>query len=116
MYPVKPQMFQAHVIGPGTSSWGVRQSAWRAAGSPDFGAQATDRNQAAGAGASDCGHVVRSPMTEAITPSLVTFRQQDIRIDGAAAQAALALHETTPEPMIAAVVRHERTMKEPALL
>jgi 2-alkyl-3-oxoalkanoate reductase len=62
------------------------------------------------------GMVVRSPMTEAITPSLVTFWQQDIRIEGAAARAALALHETTPEQMIAAVVWHERTMKEPALL
>jgi nucleoside-diphosphate-sugar epimerase len=58
---------------------------------------------------------VKSPATEAITPSLAALWRQDIRIDCAAAQAALALPQTPPAEMIAAAVRNERAMTEPSL-
>jgi nucleoside-diphosphate-sugar epimerase len=58
---------------------------------------------------------VRSPATEAISPSLAALWAQDIRIDCSAAEAALALPRTPPGRMIAAVVRHERSLIEPAL-
>jgi 2-alkyl-3-oxoalkanoate reductase len=59
--------------------------------------------------------MVRSPATEAITPSLVALWGQDIRIDCSAAQAALALPRTQVDRMIAAAVRHERGSMEPTL-
>ncbi len=55
---------------------------------------------------------LRSPITEAITPSLASLWQQDIRIDCSAAVKALSLPRTTPERMIAAVTRRDVT--EPA--
>ena len=58
---------------------------------------------------------VRSPATEAITPSLAALFRQDIRIDCSAAEAALSLRRTTPEQMIAATLRDERALKESAL-
>ena len=59
--------------------------------------------------------VVHSPMTEAITPSLVALWGQDIRVDGSAAEARLGVRWTPPERMIAASVQHERRLMEPAL-
>ena len=44
---------------------------------------------------------VRSPATEAITPSLAALWRQDIRIDCTAAEIALALPRTPPDRMIA---------------
>ena len=61
------------------------------------------------------GKFVRSPMTEAITPSLAALWRQDIRIDCAAARAALGLHQTTAERMIAAVVKNDSVVKEQAI-
>jgi 2-alkyl-3-oxoalkanoate reductase len=61
------------------------------------------------------GIVARSPVTEAITPSLAALWGQDIRIDCTAAEQALALSRTTPDRMIAAAVRHENGLTEPAL-
>jgi nucleoside-diphosphate-sugar epimerase len=58
---------------------------------------------------------VRLPATEAITPSLAALWRQDIRIDCSAAQTAFALPLATPDQMIAAVIRDEDVMKEPAL-
>jgi nucleoside-diphosphate-sugar epimerase len=59
---------------------------------------------------------VRSPATEAITPSLAALWQQDIRIDCSAAETALALPRTPVDRMIAAaVVRREQSLMEPAL-
>ena len=51
------------------------------------------------------GMAMRSPATEAITPSLAALWRQDIRIDCSAAEKALSLPRTTPERMIAAVTR-----------
>jgi 2-alkyl-3-oxoalkanoate reductase len=59
--------------------------------------------------------VVRSPATEAITPSLAALWRQDIRIDCSAAQAALSLPRTAPERMIEAVLRDDRTLRQAAL-
>jgi nucleoside-diphosphate-sugar epimerase len=59
--------------------------------------------------------LIRSPATEAITPSLAALWQQDIRIDNGAARAALSLPSTTPEQMIAAVLRDERSSQEAVL-
>jgi nucleoside-diphosphate-sugar epimerase len=56
-----------------------------------------------------------SPATEAITPSLAALWRQDIRIDCSAAEADLGLPRTSPNRMIAAAVRHERNLSEPAL-
>ena len=56
---------------------------------------------------------IRSPATEAITPSLAALWRQDIRIDCAAAEAALALPRTSADRMIAATLRHQ--MREPVL-
>jgi nucleoside-diphosphate-sugar epimerase len=61
------------------------------------------------------GKFVRSPATEAITPSLAALWGQDIRIDSAAASAALALPRTPPDRMIAAAVQQERNLPEAAL-
>lgn len=61
------------------------------------------------------GMALRSPATEAITPSLAALWRQDIRIDCSAAQDALALPRTTTAEMIAAAVRNERAMTEPTL-
>ncbi len=58
--------------------------------------------------------VIRSPVTEAITPSLAALWQQDIRIDCSAAQAILQLPRTSLDRMIGGVVRHERTEMESA--
>ena len=57
---------------------------------------------------------MRSVATEAITPSLAALWRQDIRIDCAAARAAVSLHQTPSEEMIAAVVRHQSVPREPA--
>jgi 2-alkyl-3-oxoalkanoate reductase len=57
----------------------------------------------------------RSPFTEAITPSLAALWRQDIRIDCSAARVALTLPGTSPDEMIAAVVRTGRAVTEPAL-
>ncbi|HEY1410618.1 MAG TPA: NAD(P)-dependent oxidoreductase [Rhodopila sp.] len=61
------------------------------------------------------GMALRSPATEAITPSLAALWRQDIRIDCSAAQDALAPPRTTTAAMIAAAVRNERAMTEPTL-
>jgi nucleoside-diphosphate-sugar epimerase len=58
---------------------------------------------------------MRSAAAEAITPSLVALWRQDVRIDSAAAEAALALPRTPPDRMIAAAVRQERGLAEPVL-
>jgi 2-alkyl-3-oxoalkanoate reductase len=58
---------------------------------------------------------MRSPATEAITPSLAALWAQDIRIDCSAAEASLALPRTPTDQMIAAAVQHERGPAEPAL-
>ena len=58
---------------------------------------------------------LRSPATEAITPSLVALWGQNIQIDCTAARAVLSLPRTSPERMIAAVVRDERPLKQSAL-
>jgi 2-alkyl-3-oxoalkanoate reductase len=58
---------------------------------------------------------VRSPVTEAITPSLAALWRQDIRIDCSAAEAALSLRRTTAGRMIAAAIRDEQGLKEPVL-
>jgi nucleoside-diphosphate-sugar epimerase len=58
---------------------------------------------------------IRSPMTEAITPSLVALWEQDIRVDGSAAEAGLGVRWTPPERMIALAAQHERHVMEPAL-
>jgi len=58
--------------------------------------------------------LVRSPATEAITPSLAALWRQDIRIDCSAAEAALGLPRTSSDRMIAAVVRNERGLMESA--
>jgi hypothetical protein len=58
---------------------------------------------------------VRSPATEAITPSLAALWAQDIRIDCSAAEAALGLPRTSTDWMIEAAVRHERGLVEAAL-
>jgi nucleoside-diphosphate-sugar epimerase len=58
---------------------------------------------------------VRSPATEAITPSLASLWRQDIRIDCAAAQAALALPRTSYDRMIASVLQGERGLKRSAV-
>lgn len=55
---------------------------------------------------------VRSPATEAITPSLAALWRQDIRIDCSAARASLALPQTSVTQMIAAANRS----KEPVHL
>jgi 2-alkyl-3-oxoalkanoate reductase len=61
------------------------------------------------------GMAIRSPATEAITPSLAALWRQDIRIDCTAAEQALALPRTTTERMIASVVgRPSRNVTEPA--
>jgi nucleoside-diphosphate-sugar epimerase len=57
------------------------------------------------------GMAIRSSMTEAITPSLAALWRQDIRIDTTAARRALALPQTTPDRMIAAVLQSERTQE-----
>jgi nucleoside-diphosphate-sugar epimerase len=61
------------------------------------------------------GIVLRSPITEAITPSLAALWEQDIRIDCGAAQQVLGLPRTTPDRMIEAAVRHENCLTQPAL-
>ncbi len=61
------------------------------------------------------GKFVQSRMTEAITPSLAALWRQDIRIDCAAARAALGLRQTTAERMIAAVIKNDAAVKEQAL-
>ncbi|WP_428537796.1 NAD-dependent epimerase/dehydratase family protein [Rhodopila sp.] len=61
------------------------------------------------------GMVLRSPMTEAITPSLAALWSQDIRIDCSRAQALLRLPRTPVDRMIAAAVRHERGLPQAAL-
>lgn len=58
---------------------------------------------------------VKSPFTEAVTPSLAALWRQDIRIDCSAARTALALPRTSPDTMIAAAVRTERVVKESTL-
>jgi nucleoside-diphosphate-sugar epimerase len=58
------------------------------------------------------GMAVRSPVTEAITPSLAALWRQDIRIDCTAACTALGLHQTPEAEMIAAVVHGESMVKE----
>ncbi len=58
---------------------------------------------------------LRSPATEAITPSLAALWAQDIRIDSRAAEAVLGLPRTTVGQMIAVAVLHEGSLKEPAL-
>ena len=57
---------------------------------------------------------VKSPATEAITPSLAALFRQDIRIDRASARATLSLPQTSLDEMIAAAVRHERGLTESA--
>ena len=57
---------------------------------------------------------VGSPWTEAITPSLAALWRQDIRVDCAAAEAALATPRTPVDEMIAAVVRTEGAARERA--
>jgi hypothetical protein len=57
----------------------------------------------------------QAPWTEAITPSLAALFRQDIRIDSSAARNALWLPQTTPEQMVAAVLRDDRTKQELAL-
>jgi nucleoside-diphosphate-sugar epimerase len=51
------------------------------------------------------GKALHSPATEAITPSLAALWAQDIRIDSAAAVAALSMPQTPPDRMIAAAVQ-----------
>ena len=58
---------------------------------------------------------IRSPATEAITPSLAALWRQDIQIDCGAAEAALALPQTSLDRMITAAVQHERGATEAAL-
>lgn len=58
---------------------------------------------------------VRSPASEAITPSLAALWGQDIRIDCSAAEAALGLPRTPVDRMIAAAVHYERGLRESAL-
>jgi 2-alkyl-3-oxoalkanoate reductase len=58
------------------------------------------------------GKVLRSPVTEAITPSLASLWRQDIRIDCSAAVAALSLPNTSPDRMIAAVVSRRHSVQE----
>jgi nucleoside-diphosphate-sugar epimerase len=53
---------------------------------------------------------VRSPATEAITPSLANLWRQDIQIDCSAARAALGLPQTSIDQMLAATCR----LQEPA--
>lgn len=57
----------------------------------------------------------RAFATEAITPSLTALFRQSIQVDCSAAQAALALRRTPPDRMIAATLRDEHGLKEPAL-
>lgn len=57
----------------------------------------------------------KAPWTEAITPSLAALFRQDIRIDSSAARSALWLPQTTPEQMVAAALRDDRTKQELAL-
>jgi nucleoside-diphosphate-sugar epimerase len=57
--------------------------------------------------------VMRSPATEAITPSLAALWSQDIQVNCASAEAALALPRTPPDRMIEVAVRHERKSMEP---
>jgi nucleoside-diphosphate-sugar epimerase len=57
---------------------------------------------------------VRSPATEAITPSLAALWRHDVRIDSGAARGALSMPQTTPDEMIEAVVRTEKVVKESA--
>lgn len=56
--------------------------------------------------------LVRSPMTEAITPSLAALWEQNIRVDGSAAEAALGVRWTPSDRMIAAAIQHERRAME----
>jgi nucleoside-diphosphate-sugar epimerase len=56
--------------------------------------------------------VVRSPATEAITPSLTALWRQDIRIDSSAAAAGLFLAPTPVERMIAAAVSWRQPLRE----
>ncbi len=58
---------------------------------------------------------IRSPATEAITPSLAALWRQDIRIDCSAAEAALALPRTSPGRMIAASLAHGAGLNELAV-
>ncbi|WP_428489958.1 NAD-dependent epimerase/dehydratase family protein [Rhodopila sp.] len=61
------------------------------------------------------GMALRSPMTEAITPSLAALWSQDIRIDCSRAQASLRLPRTPLERMIASAVQHERGLTQAML-
>jgi nucleoside-diphosphate-sugar epimerase len=58
------------------------------------------------------GKVLKSPATEAITPSLASLWRQDIRIDCGAAEAALFLPRTSIDRMIAAVVAQRHSVQE----
>jgi nucleoside-diphosphate-sugar epimerase len=58
---------------------------------------------------------VRTPWTEAITPSLSALWQQDIRVDCGAAEAALGMHWTPLNQMIAAAVRTEAVVRASAM-
>jgi 2-alkyl-3-oxoalkanoate reductase len=58
---------------------------------------------------------VRSPWTEAVTPSLAALWRQDIRIDCAAARRLLVLPATSVDEMIGSVVRAARVAKEPSI-
>ena len=60
------------------------------------------------------GLAIRSPVTEAITPSLAALWRQGIQIDCRAGEKALSLSRTTPERMIAAVTTQPRSVREPA--
>lgn len=57
---------------------------------------------------------IRSPLTEAITPSLVSLWRQDIRIECSAAEVALAVPRTSMDRMIAAALPHKQSLAEPA--
>ena len=61
------------------------------------------------------GKALRSPATEAITPSLAALWRQDIRVDFSAAEDRLSLRPTSAQRMIAAVVQTEQKSREPAL-
>ena len=56
---------------------------------------------------------VRSSLTEAITPSLMSLWRQDIRIECSAAEDALALPRTPVDQMIAAVLPHKQGVQQP---
>jgi 2-alkyl-3-oxoalkanoate reductase len=58
------------------------------------------------------GMALKSPATEAITPSLAGLWRQDIRIDSDAAEAALGLPRTPADRMIEAVISRRHPVPE----